>query len=624
MPCSRRDFMKTASIAAAALATGCGRPVFSRYRPLKRKAVILGFDGMDPVLMQRFAKEGLMPNAAGMIASGGFSILGTSDPPQSPVAWANVITGADSGVHGIFDFIARDPRTLAPYLSTARSPDAVDNPGRNRFGRYFSREPGIRNLRQGVAFWDVLEEAGIPCTILRMPCGFPPGKTSARTLSGLGTPDIQGSYGAYTFFTDGNGAAPDEGSAGRIERVAPGVQGHARMELKGPRKTAAAEADVSRVAFDVWVDRNNSAARIRLQGADFILREKEWSDWIRVSFPMAGISRAQGICRFFLKSASGPFALYASPVNLDPADPPMPISSPASYASDIAGRIGPFYTQGMAEDTRALSAGVFDDDLFRDQSGYVLDESLRMFESEYSRFREGLFFFYFSSLDMNQHVFWRSMDATHPLYNPQLASRHGDFIPSLYRRFDEVLGTVLAAEGPDSLVMAISDHGFGSFRRQFHLNRWLLDNGYSAGDGDAMNRFGGYALPHGSGVFRTLARNRSKARSVQSRPVDTRMQPRKRRPSCKAGSTVICVTGFAEGKSDVSTSRHPLSFILAYPPHSLSVSTHRKARFWSLPAVPDDGQLGLRAGGRRGGARRFLERRSYLLDGWHVYLLPGQ
>ena len=72
-------------------------------------------------------------------------------------------------------------------------------------------------------------------------------------------------------------------------------------------------------------------------------------------------------------------------------------------------------------------------------------------------------------------------------------------------------------------------------------------------------------LLHGSGVLRTLARNRSKDRSVQIRPVDTRILPRNRRPSCKARSTVICVTGFAEGKSAIITSRHPLSFILTSP-----------------------------------------------------------
>ena len=49
--------------------------------------------------------RGHMPNFARLAASGTFSPLGTSIPPQSPVAWSNFITGLDPGGHGIFDFI---------------------------------------------------------------------------------------------------------------------------------------------------------------------------------------------------------------------------------------------------------------------------------------------------------------------------------------------------------------------------------------------------------------------------------------------------------------------------------------------------------------------------------------
>ena len=51
---------------------------------------------------------------------GSFRRLTTSIPPQSPVAWSNLITGMNAGGHGIFDFIHRDPKTLQPYFSTSR------------------------------------------------------------------------------------------------------------------------------------------------------------------------------------------------------------------------------------------------------------------------------------------------------------------------------------------------------------------------------------------------------------------------------------------------------------------------------------------------------------------------
>jgi predicted AlkP superfamily phosphohydrolase/phosphomutase len=61
-----------------------------------------------------------------MAEDGAFSPLETSIPPQSPVAWSDFITGLDSGGHGIFDFLHRDPETMLPYLSTTRT----ESPGR--------------------------------------------------------------------------------------------------------------------------------------------------------------------------------------------------------------------------------------------------------------------------------------------------------------------------------------------------------------------------------------------------------------------------------------------------------------------------------------------------------------
>ena len=84
------------------------------------RLIVLGIDGMDPQLLRRYMGEGVLPNLSKLAGMGGFIELGTSIPPQSPVAWSNFITGMDSGGHGIFDFIGLDRKTLIPYLSIAR------------------------------------------------------------------------------------------------------------------------------------------------------------------------------------------------------------------------------------------------------------------------------------------------------------------------------------------------------------------------------------------------------------------------------------------------------------------------------------------------------------------------
>src|SRR6185503_8822122 len=81
-----------------------------------QKTVVLGIDGMDPDILRETVEKfpDRMRNFAQLIAEGGLHELGTSTPPQSPVAWSNFITGRDPGGHGIFDFIHRDPVTRHP------------------------------------------------------------------------------------------------------------------------------------------------------------------------------------------------------------------------------------------------------------------------------------------------------------------------------------------------------------------------------------------------------------------------------------------------------------------------------------------------------------------------------
>src|SRR4029077_1095905 len=95
-------------VCIAAVTLACGQ----RHARLGRRVIVLGFDGLDYSLTRDLMARGRMPNFARLAASGTFSPLGTSIPPQSPVAWSSFITGLDPGGHGIFDFVHRDPKTL--------------------------------------------------------------------------------------------------------------------------------------------------------------------------------------------------------------------------------------------------------------------------------------------------------------------------------------------------------------------------------------------------------------------------------------------------------------------------------------------------------------------------------
>ena len=107
---------KVAAIACATLFVSSSSDSDSpdAHSPENPGVFIMGVDGMDPVILSRLIDTGKMPNFQGLAREGSYQSLATSDPPQSPVAWSNFVTGMNPGGHGIFDFMHRDPATYAP------------------------------------------------------------------------------------------------------------------------------------------------------------------------------------------------------------------------------------------------------------------------------------------------------------------------------------------------------------------------------------------------------------------------------------------------------------------------------------------------------------------------------
>jgi predicted AlkP superfamily phosphohydrolase/phosphomutase len=482
---SRRSFLKHSILSLAAVSL----PACSTRRSAARdrKVIVLGFDGMDPVILDGLMRAGKMPNFARVVEQGDHRPLGTTMPPLSPVAWASFTTGMNPGGHGIFDFIHRDPATMAPYLSTSRA----EAPAQTlRLGDWVIPLAAgkIHLLRQGTAFWQDLEEQGVPTTIVRAPANFPPSESPGRQLAGMGTPDLQGTYGVYSYFTDDPAMKPGPQSGGEVFRVR--VSDHvARSRLFGPANTFRADGAQAAIDFAVYRDPANPVVKVAIQDHAVLLKQGEWSPWLRVHFDLIPhLQSVSGLVRFFVKGVHPHLKVYASPVNIDPDNPALPISTPEDYAHDMAHELGPFYTQGMPHDTKALSNGVLDDEEFLQQAALVFDEHSRMFDFELSRFRRGLLFLYTDRVDQVSHMFWRAMDGRHPLH-AGADPRHAGVMEQIYRDMDGLVGKALPHVDRDTTLLVMSDHGFAPFYRALDLNTWLRDQGYlkvatGAGGGD--------------------------------------------------------------------------------------------------------------------------------------------
>jgi predicted AlkP superfamily phosphohydrolase/phosphomutase len=457
--------------AAFLLAFACGGP---QHKTAGKKMIILGIDGMDPKFLEQHWED--LPNLQKLARQGDFKRLATTIPPQSPVAWSSVITGMDPGGHGIFDFVHRDPFNRMPFSSMAETlaPESTFE-----IGSYVIplSSGEVRQRRAGTAFWKLLDEAGVAATVFRMPANFPPVECDERTLSGMGTPDMQGTFGTFTFATDDPNEKTRAVSGGRIVSIRL-LNHEAEIPIQGPQNAFLKEQPVTTVTLKAYRDPQEPVARLDLGDQRVVLNEGEWSGWLRADFPLLGESlssagmslNSTGIFRAYLRQVRPRFELYVSPVNIDPTSPDLPISTPADYSAELAREVGPFYTQGMAEDTSALREKALTLEQFLEQSKFVLEETRALFRYELQRFHDGLLFFYVSSVDQNAHMLW---------------GRHDAELLEIYKSTDEMIGEAIAAAGDDTTLIVMSDHGFERFDRAVHLNTVLMHEGFLALDDPA-------------------------------------------------------------------------------------------------------------------------------------------
>ena len=495
---NRREFLKRSAVTAAAVTAGLAvKPVFAsgkKHSPGK-KVIVLGIDGMDPRLSERLMNAGLMPNFAKLRKMGGYKLLGTSTPPQSPVAWANFTTGAGPGTHGIFDFVHRDPEkqdgpvNSMSYVKPGKGSIGLGNYRLQlNFWPFSHTSSRIVLGRKGVPFWDYLDEAGIFSHIYFMPANYPPSPSKYGhhfSLSGLGTPDITGTIGTFQHFAEGDVKETKDEFCGKRSGLV-FKNDTAEAILYGPPQTFLKSHEPAVISFLVHRDRQAKSVVVQIQEHRILLKEGQWSDWVELNFKIKMPSlipdkNISGICRFYLQQVEPTLRLYVSPININPADPVMEICQPGNFSKRISEELGLFYTVGFQEDYNARVQDVFNDEEYAEQSNLVLQQRLELLEYALEHYKGGVLFFYFSSTDLQSHVFWWDLwdsSEEHPFRSRTEAIKYNNHIKELYKKMDSVLGDILNRHGNDATIFALSDHGFGNYRKSFNVNAWLVENGY--------------------------------------------------------------------------------------------------------------------------------------------------
>ncbi len=501
---------------------GCGtsqttRPVVQSETRQEGRLVVLGFDGVDPRWVRRWVDEGRLPNMKRLMErAGAYRPLGTTNPPQSPVAWSTFATGTLPGDHGIFDFISRKivrgagGLPVLPEVATTSFRSVVGGP------------PIARNLRTGEPFWKALADKGVRVVALNVPYSFPPDPMrSGRMLSGLGTPDLRETNSTFTYA--GVDVTPNDAQPGGgvLVPLTEASASSARFKLDGPSIPGTPD----RMQIPVTLTPHaGGGIDVDFGGAKVFAPERDFSQWVSITFETGeGAQKVavRGIVRAATIESFPRPRLFVSPINFHPEAPYSPFTFPNSFATELMRDVGGLYKNvGWDHDTSALNSERIDDALFLRDVALTEDARLAMLEAKLSANDWDALVWVSTATDRVAHMFYRLIDPEHPRYDAALAAQHGNAIRDTYERMDRTIGKVLAKLGPKDALLVMSDHGFHNYRRGVHVNQWLRENGLLFLKNDAVasdfeflrevdwSRTKAYALGTGQVYFNLRGRER--------------------------------------------------------------------------------------------------------------------
>lgn len=410
--------------------------------------LLLGFDSFDPELFESLQSQGRLPNLGRMAQAGKYARFTVSDPPQTEVSWTSIAAGANPGVHGIFDFVHRDPISYTPYVSLLPTQ-------RGKLGVQFTPP------HQANTIFEETARMGYPSTSLWWPATFPARPESpVRTIPGLGAPDLLGRLGVGVLYTD-NPDLHDPDWKTQTQHLKSAGKGRYACYLQGPELKPGQFAQVD---FSLEVSEHKKQLLVGKQGIE--LETGKWSQLFEVEFKLGLLFKVKAVSRAILTHTGSEIRLYMLPLQIHPLASAWRYATPPGFIKSLWNDCGAYLTLGWPQDTTGLEEGHINDEQFLAlcESIYAGRECVLM--QQLQQFKEGVLGIIFDDLDRIQHMFRRDRP---------------DILAGWYQKLDALVGRAeqrLAAINPKARLLVLSDHGFSEFTYKINLNRWLLDLGY--------------------------------------------------------------------------------------------------------------------------------------------------
>ncbi len=464
----------------------------------RRRVVVIGLDSLTPVMAERHLASGHMPALQGLCERGLYAEMVPTMPPTTPAGWTTVATGAWPSTHGVEGFAVHrsgDPLDRKVHSLTADASraeflwQAAARAGRRsivvKYPLSWPTTGGDRLVQvDGAAGW-----GGMKCVWDLAPSGC--WDTSAEAARPAGAEIAVGTAEWMTRDQDNLedetvGALP-VGRAGAWQGLPAGAELLWETELRlGPGASgpdpgggpdpAGGPGGGPGAAVHVLALRLEGSARVlvgtaRRHEPGLEAAPGEWTGWLEVAF--AGGRR--GHVRFkvmALDLAARRLRLYQSQVHSDQG-----WSHPPELAAELGRVAGPFVEwtesydrlQGWVDDATQLE--IYQQHV--EWLGAACRHLLR--ERDWDLFMTQLHI-----LDMAYHIYWATVDPTHPDHDPATADRYRDLLARVHALADRLVHTVVQEADDHTLVLVLGEHGHDSYHTNLLVNHLLLKEGLLA------------------------------------------------------------------------------------------------------------------------------------------------
>ena len=297
----------------------------------------------------------------------------------------------------------------------------------------------------------------------------------------MGTPDLLGTYGTFAFYTSEPYAFAGQTLSGGVVHPVQRQRRRRARDARGPGQPVSSSSRRRCSAeFTAHLDRDQPARQDRRRRArSACWRSASGATGCRCSFPLAPTQSLQRRGPVLPQEPRSVLRALRQPGQHRSAGPGDAGVASRPIRGGTREATGRFYTQGMPEDTKGLKTGVLTEDRV---PGAGADRRRR--EPAAVPLRARSVHRRPALLLLRQRRSGLAHDVARARSGAsRLRRRHRHAATPASSRSSTRGSTRSSARrwrgsGPDDLLVVMSDHGFTSWRRAFHLNSWLRDNGY--------------------------------------------------------------------------------------------------------------------------------------------------